>query len=270
MQDNFYYASETTTEEPSNKNFHLHNHNGYEIYMFLQGDAEYIVEEKSYTLSHGDIIIIRKHEMHKVFHTSQRKYRRIVTLISPEFFVKNQCEEFENVFLLNELKTGNKIKSEIVQSIGLYDAVMRLKKYSDNFSDIYTPITKSVLIEILYLLNKVSFFEKADTVNKNTKEIIRYINDNYTDNITLDFLCDKFFISKYYLCHIFKQATGLTVLQYIKEKRLALAIELKAGGMNLTEIASRVGFENYSSFFRAFTKRYNVNPANFKLHTPHQ
>lgn len=263
MQNNFYTFGEGITKKPNNDDFYLHNHNSYEIYLFMQGDAKYIVEEKNYDLSHGDIIIIRKQEMHKVFHTSTNEYRRIIIMLSPDFFSKNSCEEFENIFLLDTPKAGNKIRSDIVKSSGLYDAFMRFKNYSNNFSTPYTIVAKSVLFEILYLLNKISCFENPE-INENIRNIIHYLNNNFTDNISLNTLCDKFYISKYHLCHVFKKATGLTVQQYIKEKRLTKALELISNGSSLTETALQVGFDNYSSFFRAFTKRYQSNPTNYK------
>lgn len=264
MSENTYSILDITTEKPSNNEYHLHSHNDYEFYMFFEGDSEYVVEEKVYSLSPGDIIIIKKHEMHRIYHLSSKKYHRLVLMLSPEFFLQNDCEEFEKIFLSGEHESGNKINAARVKSSGLYDAIMRFKKYSNNFTDPYNTISKSILIEILYLLNQVSSFENAETVNEKIKELMYYINNNFTDKITLDTLCDKFFISKYYLCHIFKEATGLTVQQYIREKRLVLAIALKNDGMPLTEAALQSGFENYSSFFRAFTRRYKSNPSNFE------
>lgn len=263
MSENTYSILELSTDKPSNDEFHLHSHNDYEIYMFLQGDSEYVVEEKVYSLSPGDIIIIKKHEMHRIYHLSSKKYQRFVLMLSPDFFVQNGCEEFEKIFL-SSYESGNKINAAMVESSGLYDAIMRFKKYSNDFIEPYTTVSKSILIEIIYLLNQVSNFENADTVNEKIKDLMHYINNNFTDKISLDSLCDKFFISKYYLCHIFKEATGLTVQQYIRDKRLVKAIALKNEGVPLTEAALQSGFENYSSFFRAFTRRYKSNPSNYK------
>ena len=73
-------------------------------------------------------------------------------------------------------------------------------------------------------------------------------------------LCEKFFVSKYYLCHIFKESTGLTVHEYVKQKRLNLAKEFVSDGKTLTEAAILSGFSDYSSFYRAYTKEHNQKP----------
>ena len=249
-----YTCYMVTTSKASNKKFSLHTHNDYEIFFFLQGDAEYIIEEKKYLLSPGDMIIIKKQKMHKIHHLSDKKYQRLIINISPEFFVQNNCTQFEKIFLPSFLNTGEKISAEIVKKSGVYNALSRFIEYSNSCITPYTAISKSILIEILYLLNNISTFEEADATSKNMTDIVQYINANFTDKITLDFLCDKFYISKYYLCRSFKKVTGVTVQQYIKEKRLVKAIELRENGLLLTEAALLAGFENYSSFFRAFTQ----------------
>ena len=65
-----YTINESFNFAPTNANFQLHNHNDYEILLFLEGDARYIVEDNIYTLEPGDLILIRKHEFHRIYHNS--------------------------------------------------------------------------------------------------------------------------------------------------------------------------------------------------------
>lgn len=260
MSDYLYSVNETVIEKPSNKFFRLHNHNEYEIYMFLEGNTRYVVEDKSYDLSPDDIIIIRKHEMHRAIHDSSKLYRNIVLMISHNFFEENNCPEYENAFINKTDKIGNKINAELVHSSGLYDAIMRLKKYSNDFSNNNTTIFNSIMIEIIYLINLISSFEYVDSSNATIKKTINYLNNHFTEEVTLDALCKKLLVSKYHLCHIFKQATGLTIQQYIKQKRLTLASELYEKGHSLSEAAFAAGFHDYSSFYRAYVDKYKRSP----------
>ena len=251
-----YSFESRTYSAAKNDDFYLHEHSEYEIYLFLEGDSKYIVEIKNYSLAPGDIIIIRKHEMHRVFHNSPAKYSRFVLSVSPDFF--KTCPEYEKAFLKSD--TGNKISSEIVHSSGIFDAVTRLQKYTGESGSIYSPAARAVVTEILYLISKVSSFETPYFTNATLKEIINYINNNFTSEISLSLLCDRFFISKYHLCRIFKAATGLTVQEYLRNKRLMLADELKKEGKTLSEAASAAGFTSYSSFYRYYIKKYGINP----------
>lgn len=260
MFDYLYAISDNTTPSPSNDHFYLHTHEQHEIFMFFEGDSRYVVEDKVYDLSPGDIIIIRKHEMHRIFHNSNKKFHRLVIMVTHDFFRKFGCKQYEDAFLSRETKLGNKINAQVVHSSGIYDAVMRLKKYTNGFKDLHTPVADGIMVEIMYLINQISRFEDAESPNKVIKNVIDYINNHYTEKITLDVLCDKFFVSKYYLCHIFKEATGLTVHEYIKQKRLTLARDYVAAGRTLTESALLSGFTDYSSFYRAYTKEHKQNP----------
>ena len=253
-----YNMSELTVEKPSNTNFMLHNHDDYEIYMFLEGDAKYIVEGNTYSLEPYDMIVIRKHEMHRVFHNSSTKYSRFVLTVSPEFFIKKDCADYEAQFI--QAGAGNKISSSLVRSSGLYSAFMRLKKYSGNFDSVYTPVSEAIVVEILYLINKITSFSADDTANNQLKSVIAYINNKYTENISLDELSGLFYISKYHLCKIFKEATGLTVHRYITHKRLTHVRELRADGKSIGEAATLSGFGDYSSFYRAYLRECGTPP----------
>lgn len=256
-----YSISESFTAAPTNAHFQLHNHNDYEILLFLEGDAKYVVEDKMYTLEPGDLILIRKHELHRIYHNSSAPYRRVVFMISPAFFQENGCTEYETQFLDFSMETGNKIAADLVRSSGLYDAFLRYKKYSEGFRlPADSPVLKAIIIEILYLINQTSHFSASDTSVSPVRSVILYLSSNYDTSVTLDFLQEKFFISKYYLCREFHKATGLTVHEYIRRKRLTKVRELRSQGMRICDAAMEAGFHDYSSFYRAYQKEYGIPP----------
>lgn len=260
MQGKHFSIHEGTVAQSSNDRFFLHNHDEYEIYLFFEGDSRYVVENKNYNLSPGDIIIIRRHEMHRVFHNSPSKYHRFVLMVSPEFFREYGCPEYEKAFLGTPFSEGNKINSKTVHSMGIYSAILRLIKYSDNYKNIDTPICRSIVTEILYLINSISLFEAPSHKSILSENVISYINENLSENLTLTDISEKFFVSKYHLCHSFKKSTGITIYDYIKQKRLLLADEFIKMGHSLSEAAALSGFSDYSSFYRAFFKRYGESP----------
>ena len=247
-----YFYEELQIKKSDNSRFSLHSHDTYEILVFFEGDSRYVIEDKVYTLQKDDVIIIRKHEMHRIFHNSPSPYHRLVIMVSPSFFTEKNCPEYEEAFLGNAKYLGNKIDGRIVHKSGLFDAVMRLKKYSDSFTLPPSPVTDAVITEILYIINKTVSFSEPDNEDNRIANVIAYINESFTQDISLDTLSEKFFISKYHLCRIFKEATGHTIHSYIKNKRLILAKEMIECGHSMTDAASLSGFNNYSSFYRAY------------------
>ncbi len=250
-----YSVLDDVTEHPSNNNFQLHIHSDYEIYMFLEGDTKYIVEENVYSLEPGDVIIIRKNTLHRAFHNSDTRYKRIVLNIQPEFFLEENCLEYESQFLITSAGRGNKIHADIAKKTGLYDAFMRLKKYSTDFNEGDSRVIRAVLVEILYIINKMETFSQGDIGDERLHDIISYLNRNFTKKISLDDIEKKFFISKYHLCHIFPKVTGLTVHQYITDKRLALAEDMIKDGISKYHAAELAGFNDYSTFYRVYSKK---------------
>ncbi len=78
--------------------------------------------------------------------------------------------------------------------------------------------------------------------------------------ITLDILQQRFYVNKYYLCHIFKMNTGFTVIEYITYKRVVRAMELLMSGVTAIDAAHAVGFGDYSAFYKAFKKITGFSP----------
>ena len=124
----------------------------------------------------------------------------------------------------------------------------------------------NTVANLLPLLNEVA--KAFDNKHKESiedlliQDIINYLNCNLTEKISLENICEKFYLSKPHLCRIFKQSTGSTVCEYVTAKRLVMACKLLRNGEKPCEIYSECGFGDYSSFYRAFKKRFGSSPNN--------
>ena len=151
---------------------------------------------------------------------------------------------------------AKKINGEIVSCDS-----MQIYKYMDigTAKECDLPVPQH-LIDVIEPDVKFSVFDYREHAIPVIKDIISFLNENFTDDVSLDELSDKFFISKYYLCRAFKKSTGLTVQNYIKQKRLMMVKELCSNGIKLTQAASKAGFRDYSSFYRSYKKDNNKSP----------
>lgn len=93
--------------------------------------------------------------------------------------------------------------------------------------------------------------------------IISYINEHISEKITLDELSQKFFVNKYYLSHRFKALFGITLGDYITQKRLSLAKSYLRKGTSVTLAGERAGFNSCNHFIRTFTKTVGVSPKQY-------
>ena len=80
----------------------------------------------------------------------------------------------------------------------------------------------------------------------------------------MDALAKRFFLSRYYLMHRFKDVTGYTVHQYVSQKRLLRAGEMIRQGVPVMKAAEQAGFTEYSTFLRAFRNTFHMSPRDFR------
>ena len=94
-------------------------------------------------------------------------------------------------------------------------------------------------------------------------QILLYINENLTEDLSLNLLSDRFYISKYYLNRQFKQFTGLSLYQYIMKKRLIVARNMLRGGSSVMDACLQCGFNDYSNFLKAFKREFGKLPKEY-------
>ena len=254
------FGSKNVDIHPTHEDFKLHMHDHFEIFMFIDGDTDYIVEGSTYSLSKYDIILIKPGEMHRPYHKSSKRYERVVFEIPNSFFEKFNCTQYMTALLDREPGAKNKIPSEFVQQSGILDAINRYFEYADDEICARDAIQSATLVEILHAINNVNSLYDENAENNIIREMISYINKNYIRKINLSELEDKFFLSKYHLCKIFKKATGYTIINYINNKRITETRKLCKEGMNITNACIEAGFSGYSSFYKAYQKEYGTPP----------
>lgn len=112
------------------------------------------------------------------------------------------------------------------------------------------------------LLSELAKQQHDETV---AEAIRAYLVKHHTDRITLDELCEQFFLSKNQIIGVFKTAYGKTPHRYLTDYRLDKAAEyLVSTTRSLQIISNDVGFEDYSVFYRAFLCKYGVSPTDFR------
>ena len=93
-------------------------------------------------------------------------------------------------------------------------------------------------------------------------QVIRHINEHLSEPLSLDSLCEQFYLSKPQLCRSFKRTTGASVGEYITAKRLLQAQSMLRAGSPPTQVCTACGFNDYSAFYRAYVKHFGVSPRN--------
>ena len=98
---------------------------------------------------------------------------------------------------------------------------------------------------------------------------IRYINDNFGAELSLDIIAKSCFVSVNELCKLFRQHMGTTVTKYVTSRRMTEAKKLLKNGVSVSDAAEKCGFLDYTSFIRAFKRSVGVSPGQYKKAAEH-
>ncbi|HZK26748.1 MAG TPA: AraC family transcriptional regulator [Thermoclostridium sp.] len=249
-----------------------HFHNSYQIIYVLDGKIQCCINNKQYTVTRNSIIFINNMESHNI-KVIEYPYRRYFTLIKPDFFksaiqnpifssvFSNRSEGFRHVLQLDN-DDENTIKYVSRNLRSLYEEV-------NNKDEFWEDVVKSHLNLIFTLLyRKHPDFFPLNTIGQTMHSIIKiqkYIEDHYTESITLDYMSKLFFINKYYISHQFKKVTGFTFKEYLIMQRISKAKDLLLyTNDNITHVCMNSGFNNVNHFIRIFKKYEGTTPYQYR------
>lgn len=267
MKTNTYEVFHNYTDQQINLDFHTHDF--YEVLVYLKGDVSYTVEDKTYPLKSGDIILTNNSEIHRANILSDAPYERFVGWFHPEF-VQNLSLSFPDIDLSTCFQSTSKMHYNLLRAdsqtyhkiIDLFNQL--LLPSSDAFGN--TMLQHCYVAELLILLNQAhqnTTLTPGIHVISNPKinDIIYYINQHLSDDLSLDFLTQQFYISKYYLTRLFKQYTGLSLHQYVLKKRLIAARSLLMNGGKPYDVYIDIGFNSYPHFSKSFKDEFGIAPS---------
>jgi AraC-like DNA-binding protein len=161
------------------------------------------------------------------------------------------------------VRAGSGTINSLRQILNSLEVEVKSKKFGSGI------LCNSLFIQFMVQLNRLYLKPEKNVefidveYDEQIESIIRYINSNLSASLTVDTLANKFYMNKYYLMHKFKSKTGYTLHNYIGSKRLLKSSELIKSGMGSTDAATECGFNDYSSFVRAFTKMFGSSPTNY-------
>lgn len=247
-------------EKPKTSDFQMHTHDNVELYMLISGHGIFHIEGTAYPLSPGDVLVMRPAESHYIELTAEVPYERMVINFSVDAF-RSIDPDGTLIKALTDRDAGkhNQYKAFSFpngSSFAYWQTMMSQE------GDPYINLLSGLMGLLREIHNIFYREEKQETATEMLEyQIVQYINSHVTENLTLDQICDHFFISKAQLCRLFRKTTATTVWQYITVKRLVLARQLLEEGEAPSTVCSRCGFRDYSTFYRAYLKHYGCPPA---------
>jgi AraC-like DNA-binding protein len=251
--------------------FESHYHDFNKIVIFISGDVTYLIEGKSYKLRPWDMLLINSRQMHKAAVGSGEPYERIIIWVNPEFLDKHNysgcdlltCFELCLNRNYNLIRLDPELLRDARRTLSQLEDACKSESFGSHI------LKNSLFMQLIVYINRffLGAVEKIRTddyeYNDSIGSVLKYINDDLGEDLSIDRLASIFYLSKYHLMHQFRKQTGYTIHNYILQKRLMLALSLFQKSRSFNDISMKCGFSDYSTFMRAFKKMFGLTPRDY-------
>ena len=249
--------------DQTKKDFSYHYHDFHKIIVFISGKVTYHIEGKAYHLKPRDILLVSQGAIHKPEIDPSVPYERYIFWIRDDL----SCQELNTCFQKANDRSFNLVRADSALQERLKDLLPEIEQSLQNkhFGD--TVLRNALFTQFMIYINRIflrtssSPDEKTYSSDTQVEQLLKYINRNLSENLSIDQLANRFFFSKYHMMRKFKNETGYTIHNYITSKRLLMARSLISQGMPVMKAAQASGFHDYTTFVRAYKKQFGKAPS---------
>lgn len=241
------------------------------LLLFLRGHGEIRIEGRLYTFGAGDMIILNPTELHSCTISDDEAFERISLHVSESITdgFGIQSTGLFDAFYERPRGVGNILRADRLCEIGGDRLMREILAHASGNGRADPILLRCKVIELLAAISEaVDRQEPTDESprieNELILEILQYLNTHYAEDISLSDVADKFFHSKYHVCHLFREQVGITIHDYLALRRIHLVNDLIRRGDPISEACFSAGFRNYSNFFRLYKKHTGMTPQEFK------
>ena len=252
--------------EPSPNGVDVHHHDFYEVYYLISGQVEYWVDGRIIRMEPGDLLLINPMELHRPLASQGTMYERFVLWINREFLEGlegrlNSCFDTSLPSHTHLLRPGQSERAALMSRLG--EIVQ--EAYSRDFGSQVSAYGQ--FLQFMVQLNRLALRtqpkEESEQLSELVRNVLHYISQNLSEELSLEHIAGQFYISKYHLSHAFSREVGVSVYRYIMLRRLLMARQLLSAGESAKQVCRNCGFSDYTSFYRAFKSEYGISPREF-------
>lgn len=250
-----------------------HYHEFDKLILLLGGKVTYTIEGVTYFLKPWDMLLVQHNMIHCPVIDPSEPYERVVIWLGHDWLRQRSdpgealdtCFDTARQRGFHLLRFGAERRLQYMNHIQQLEEALRSQDFGA--ARMADTLCQQLLIRVNRdILADRTALEQQDSYRVDPKmdEVLRYIGENLSGDLSVDALAGRFYLSRYYLMHRFKAVTGYTLHQYITQKRTLLAGELIRSGLPVMKAAEQAGFSEYSTFLRAFQSTFHMSPRDFK------
>ncbi|MBQ0038438.1 MAG: AraC family transcriptional regulator [Clostridiales bacterium] len=258
----FHLADSNTSE------IGYHYHNFHKIILLLAGKASYAIEGERYKLTPGDYVLVSRGSIHRPEVEPGAFYERMILYISPEFLARLRTDDCNLERCFHRAQSDFHYVYHAGADNPIKPLFLQLEQAWNGEEFGAEILRQSLFMHLMVEVNRATEGQRYIRPTAGDSKIVsllQYLNLHLTEALSIDELSSRFYISKYYMMRRFKEETGYTIHNYITEKRLLLAQQQIQQGASLTEACYQSGYQDYSTFSRAYKKRFGHVPSGQRL-----
>lgn len=234
----------------------MHSHHFTELFYVKSGSGCFKIEDLSLPIKKDDLIIVNPNISHTEVSDKNNPLNYITLGVEGLSF---SFEHEKNYTVINCHQQVNDLLFYFRSM--LYE----LENKGDGYQSVCTSLLNILTIQLHRLTNCDFNIIVSSPSNKECAKIKRYIDANYQDPITLDFLAEMAHLNKYYFSHVFSETYGYSPINYLNERRISVSKELlKTTDYSIAEIARLSGFSSQSYFSQSFKKSCDMSAGSYR------
>ena len=233
-------------------------HSFYEIMFIVDGESEYVIENRKYNVKKGDVLLIKPGAYHFKLRVIKEKNKLYCLGFLPEAISNGGLAE--SVFDRGE-------HFALGENSAIEDILSALKKkisQTKNNISSFMKISAESVILLLEDLNEQN--EKTPEIkNAAVQKMLNFINENLPMISKVSDISKATFFSESYSRTLFKKEMGIGIMEYVRNKKVLLAHRKIRHGKKPTEVYAECGFSNYPCFYRAYVSYLGYSPREQKI-----
>ena len=271
ISENDYHAR--MHEHGANDTYYYHYHDYYEITFYLgEQDTDYLRENVHYTMRKGDIIFCRMFENHIMDCPNNDGHMRFCIGMEPRI-LGNYSKKDANLYLM----FSNQNPHYPIMHLDMLELQKYLRMIEEFQQLGNSPGEQVIASSIIHRILGCLYYDMqlemgADTTGlqhiRLVGSILHYVEENLAEPLSLQQIAQRYNYSVTYISKLFKTVTGSSLVSYIIEKRIGRAKQLMFENIEIMQIAERVGYHNYSNFYKAFKKATGTSPEEYRRQLP--
>lgn len=265
-----FYMSKVQAEHGySMSNFHMHKK--YEIYYQISGSRRYVIDNGTYFINAGSMVLIDKTEIHKTVCVNDDMYARYVVNFSDKY-LEAIGAALGGVNLMDVFQAPQKVLNlnlkQRASAEGLLGELYALRENGTPQQDAMRLLKLSeLLLKVRQYLDALpkQAMDEVRVPNRVVCDITNYVSSHYREELTLNNISRQLGLSPCYVSRVYKRETGTGLMEYISIVRLRAAKELlETTRLSVGDIAERSGFSTTGHFTYKFREACGMPPSEYR------